>query len=426
MKLRRRLTVAGGAILLSAQLATAPPARALGLGDFVAGAGDLGSLIDIAMPLIQSYASDLFQGLSIGGIDLSSLITNAVFGSGGILSNGGINLNGILNGVGRELGPTLAQTPYGKPLFNIFRSAIDSGSLSADTVLNSGIIQAVLGQIKQGNPNPNIDLSINPSDNTGTFGNQGITAQGVLDGIQNGTLVLNSDGSIGSLDGSGGGSGANGGATGTTGADGSATIGSTGGATGTGSTTCLYSNTCAGTSPYQSAFGGATGVMGYPNPNEVRGQIYKQADSGQAMPDVFAPNSNIGAYYSGNQSDRDINRATTEEFLSKAGQQNQKKTLDQTQKTVQGVADLVKNCSKNAKSTQELARCDLVVDGVGPSLSAASLAVQMGMRQDNQFQKIQLGNISASMDAERRQRDTENAGMSVRAQQSIWGVPDKW
>lgn len=413
MKLRHKATVAGTAILLSCQLATATPARAQDFGGFMAGAGDLGSLIDMAMPLIQSYASDLFQGLSIGGIDLSSLITNAVFGNGGILSSGGLNVGGILGSVRSELGPTLAQTPYGKPLFNILSSAINSGSLSPSTILNSGIIQAAIGQIKNGNPNPNLDLSINPTDGSGTFGNQGITAQDVLDGIQNGTIVLNSDGSIGSINGTG---------TGGTGG----TVGSAGGATGTGSTTCLYSNTCSGSSPYQSAFGNATGAMGYPNPNEVRGQIYKQADSGQSMPDVFAPNTNIGAYYSGNQSDRDINRATTEQFLSKAGQQNQKDTLDQTQKTVQGVSDLVKNCSQNAKSSQELIRCNLVVSGVGPSLSAASLAVQMGMRQDNQFQKIQLGNISASMDAERRQRDTENAGMSVRAMQSIWGTPDKW
>jgi hypothetical protein len=417
MKLRRKAMAAGTAILLSCQLTTAMPARALDLSSFVADTGDLGSLFDIAMPLIQSYASDLFQGLSIGGIDLSSLITNAVFGSGGILSNGGLNLDGLIGGLGRELGPTLAQTPYGKPLFNILSSAINDGSLSPSTVLNSGILQALMGQIDQGNPNPNIDLSIDLTDGSGRFGNQGITAQDILDGIQNGTIVLNSDGSLGSLDGSG--------ANGDTGAGGAGTIGSAGGATGTASTTCLYSNTCSVSSPYQSAFKGATGAMGYPNPNEVRGQIYKQANSGQSMPDVFAPNSNIGAYYSGNQSDRDINRATTEEFLSKAGQENHKKTLEQTQKTVQGVADLVKTCSK-AKSTQELARCDLVVDGVGPSLSAASLAVQMGMRQDNQFGKIQLGNISASMDAERRQRDTENAGMSVRTMQSIWGMPDKW
>ena len=419
MKIWRKSLAAGTAILLSLQLTTATPARALDLGSFVSTGGDIGSLLNLAMPILQSYASDLLGGLSIGGINLSNLITKAVFGSSGLL-RGGLNLGNIVGSLGGSLNPILNKTPYGRPVFDIISTAISTGKISPSTVLNSGILQTLIGQLQKGNSNPNIDLGIDPADGTGTFGNQGVTAQDILNGIENGTITLNPDGSLGTINDPGAGGVAG------TGSNPNSTIGGAGGATGTGSTSCLYSNTCSSTTPYKAAYDAATGVLGYPNPNEVRGQIYSQAESGQAMPDVYAPNSNIGAYYSGNQSDRDINRATTEQFLSKAGQQQTKDTLDATQKTVQGVSDLVKNCSTNAQSSQDLIRCNLVVSGVTPSIAAASLSTQMGMRQDNQFQKIQLGNISASMDAQRRQRDVENAGMTVRAMQSIWGTPDKF
>jgi hypothetical protein len=416
MKRPPKAVAVGVSIVLSTQLVTTRPAQAFGLDSV---SGILGDVLSFAMPFIQQYAGNLLQGINIDGINLSSVIMDTVFGQGGLLSGGGLNLGSLMGTLGSDLSPVLSQSPFGQPLYNILSGAITNGSLSPDTVLNSGIIGAVVGQIKDGNPNPNIDLSIDPSDGSRTFGNQGMTAQDIVDGIQNGTIAVDGNGNINTA--SGGSNGTNG----TNGTDGT-TVGSGGGVTGTGSTTCLYANTCTRGSSNQAIYSAATGAQGFPNPNEVRGQIYQEATSGKSMTDIYSANHYTGAFYAGNQSDRDINRATTEEFLSKAGQKLQQHTLDNIQKTVEGTTDLVKKCSSKAKSTQELARCSLVVDGVGPAFAGAQLSTLMGIRKDNQFAKIQLGNISATMDAQRRHEDVENAGMSVATQQRIWAMPDKW
>lgn len=327
MKLKP-LKQAGISIVISIQLlAPAPPAQAAALG-FLDTGGLLGDLLGLAFPLLQGLATDMLSGLSIGGIDLSNIIMDAVFSSDGLLNGGGLNV--------------------------------------------SGILESILGTILGGS-----------SDGSSP------TAGG-------GDIIVD------------------------------ATIGS-GGVLGTGSVTCLYASTCRPKSnPHQTIFSQASGVQGYPNPNEVRGKIYQAAMSGKILSDIYASNSSIGAYYAGNQSDRDINRATTEAYLSKAGQAQQKKISDTAKDTVKSVAELVKNCADKAKSSQELIRCNLLVDSVNPSMDAAQLSVLMKMQQDDQFQKLQLGNISASMDAQRRQRDVENAGLSISSIKAIWTTPSKW
>ena len=330
MKLKPLKQVGCGVVLSLQLLAVPAPTQAATLGFLDSGGGTLSNLYSLALPFLQGLASNLLSGLSIGGIDLSNIIMDAVFSSDGLLNGGSIDVGGLL--------------------------------------------ESILGKILDGSS----DGSSNPSAGGGT------------------DIIVD------------------------------ATIGS-GGVLGTGSVTCLYASTCRPKSnPHQTVYSRSIGVQGYPNPNEVRGKIYQAATSGKILSDVYAPNPSIGAYYAGNQSDRDINRATTEAYLSKAGQAQQQKISETAMDTVKRVSELVKNCANNAKSSQELIRCNLLVDSVSPSMDAAQLSVLMEMQTDDQFQKLQLGNISASMDAQRRQRDVENAGLSISSMKAIWTTPTKW
>ncbi len=88
MKLKP-LKQAGVGVILSVQLLAAPaPLHAATLGFLDSGGGTLSNLYGLALPLIQGLASDLLGGLSIGGIDLSNIIMDAVFSSDGLLNGG--------------------------------------------------------------------------------------------------------------------------------------------------------------------------------------------------------------------------------------------------------------------------------------------------------------------------------------------------
>lgn len=382
-------------VALSVQLLAAPaPSHAATLG-FLDTGGLLGDLLGLAFPFLQGLATDLLTGLNIGGIDLSNIIMDVVFSSDGLLNGGGLNVGGLLGAAGDALDPVIDQIPGGQEIYSILGGVLD-GSISLQSLLNGGLLDGILGTI------------LGP----------------ILGGSSDGVIPPSTGGLGGHVPSGDGGHIPGGGGANSPIAD--ATIGG-GGVLGTGSVTCLYASTCRPKSnPYQTIFSRAIGKQGYPNPNEVRGKIYQEATSGKMLSDVYSPNSIVGAYYAGNQSDRDINRATTEAYLSKAGQAQQAKISETAMDTVKSVSELVKNCTDKAKSSQELIRCNLLVDSVTPSFDAAQLSVMMEMQQDDQFQKLQLGNISASMDAERRQRDVENAGLVISSMKAVWTTPTKW
>uniref|UniRef100_B8HZ24 Uncharacterized protein n=1 Tax=Cyanothece sp. (strain PCC 7425 / ATCC 29141) TaxID=395961 RepID=B8HZ24_CYAP4 len=366
---RTGLSVALGLQLLTLPASAMPVVQPLPMAQLGGLGGVLGELFTIAAPFFQSYSAHLLGGLNIGGIDLSNLVMSAVFNSGGVLGSSGLSFGWLLNTVGGALDPLLSQIPGGSQILSILTGLLN-GSFNPQTLLNSGLLQKILDHLLAHLP---------PGGGNGNGG--------TLPG---------------------------------------ATVGG-GGVLGTGSTTCLYASTCRpNPNPYQSVFKQATGVGGYPNPNEVRGKVYEAATSNKLLADVYASNPYMGAYYAGNQSDRDINRATTETVLSKAGQALQRQIRNNAQQTVQSLGDLVKNCAQKARSSQELIRCNLLVNGIAPSFDAAQLSVLMQMQVDDQFQKIQLGNISASMDAARRQRDIENAGLSISTLKAIWTTPTRW
>lgn len=400
MKLKP-LKQAGMGVFLSVQLLAVPaPSQAATLA-FLDTGGLLGDLLGLAFPFLQGLATDLLGGLSIGGIDLSNIIMDVVFSSDGLLNGGGLNVGGLLGAAGDALDPVLDGIPGGQEIYSILSGVLD-GSISLQSLLNGGLLDSILGTIL----GPILG---------GSSGGGSAPSTGGLEGhVPGGGHIPGGDG--GHIPGGGGANSPI--------AD--ATIGG-GGVLGTGSVTCLYASTCRPKSnPYQTIFSRAIGKQGYPNPNEVRGKIYQEATSGKVLSDIYASNSIIGAYYAGNQSDRDINRATTEAYLSKAGQAQQAKISETAMDTVKSVSELVKNCADKAKSSQELIRCNLLVDSVTPSFDAAQLSVMMEMQQDDQFQKLQLGNISASMDAQRRERDVENAGLVISSMKAVWTTPTKW
>lgn len=354
-------------LILGLQCLNPAPAQAGSFSSF--SSGILGDVFDIATPYLQGFASDMLGDLNVGGIDLSSLIMDSVF------SSGSFNLTGVASSAsGSVLDSLLGDLPFGDQISSVLTGMI-KGGFSPESLLNSGLLKSILGSF---------------------FGGSDKVPEGVSSAV---AAALSTGGSV--------------------------TSG--GGIAGTGSTTCLYSSTCRPNSnPYQSVYAAAMGDQGFPNPNEVRGKIHEKATSGQTLSDIYASNSSMGAYYAGNQSDRDINRATTETYLNKAGQTSQKDVAEKSTEIAKKISEFVEKCSKEAKSSQELIRCNLITSSVNPSLAAAQVNLQLQARQDDQFQKIQLGNISASMDAERRQRDVENAGLSLSAVKTIFTTPSKF
>ncbi len=219
MKLKP-LKQVGCGIVLSLQLLAVPaPTQAATLG-FLDTGGLLGDLLGLAFPFLQGLATDLLDGLSIGGIDLSNIIMDVVFSSDGLLNGGGLNIGGLLGAVGDALDPALDQIPGGQEIYSILSGVLD-GSISLQSLLEGGLLESILGTILGGSS----DGSSNPSAGGGT------------------DIIVD------------------------------ATIGG-GGVLGTGSVTCLYASTCRPNSnPHQTIFSRAIGVQGYPNPNEVRGKM---------------------------------------------------------------------------------------------------------------------------------------------------------
>jgi hypothetical protein len=190
----------------------------------------------------------------------------------------------------------------------------------------------------------------------------------------------------------------------------------------TGSSLCLYNSSCIQSNPtaYKSLYATATGAMDVANPNEVRARIAQLSRSG-VRPDAFSSkfNSEQNAYYEGNKSDQELSRATTVQYLSKAGQEAQKKAILAAQKTAQTLATLSDECDKKSKSSQELIRCTMKINTAVPSFQAAQIELQTNAQIDTQFMKNSLGNISSATDGLNRAQDVDRSAMAARLFQDV-------
>jgi hypothetical protein len=189
-----------------------------------------------------------------------------------------------------------------------------------------------------------------------------------------------------------------------------------------GSILCLYNSSCLQSNPtaYKSLYATAAGSMGFSSPNEVRGRIAQLSRSG-VRPDAFSSkfNSEQNAYYEGNKSDQELSRATTEQYLSKAGQAAQKKAIQAAQKTAQTLAALSDQCDKTSKSSQELIRCTMKINTAVPSFQAAQIELQTNAQIDTQFMKNSLGNISSATDGLNPAQDVDRSAMAARLFQDV-------
>jgi hypothetical protein len=184
----------------------------------------------------------------------------------------------------------------------------------------------------------------------------------------------------------------------------------------TGSVTCLYNLNCVQSNPssYRGLYAASLGDMGFSNPNQVRGQVAQLSASG-VRPDLFSTqqNSEQNSYYVGNQFDREISRASTQQYLSQAGQQAQMRAIQAGTKVGQQMSALGDKCDPSP-STQDLVRCSTKMSSVNAGFQAANLELQHKNSNDNQFIKNSLGNISDSTDKLNRSQDVEFSSAASR------------
>jgi hypothetical protein len=180
----------------------------------------------------------------------------------------------------------------------------------------------------------------------------------------------------------------------------------------TGSALCSYNSSCLESNPneYRSLYSDGAGDMGYANPNEVASKIWKLSREG-ILPDSFADDATQNAIYVGHDADNQISRATTESVLSKPAQAATAKAIEAANTSSQTATQLSDECAKSATATQDLVRCSLQVGTPQVAYLAAIHNSGLRQREDFQFQKIHLANISNSLDATRRNEDVDKSAL---------------
>ncbi len=390
---------------------TAPPPVVYGQGANALGGGTMSSILSDSLPVLKDLVgggglSGALPGLINLGLDklpgdlqqYGSLLGPAL---GGLLSGGNVNLGSLLSG--------------GMPVL------IDKLGLSGPTGQLLGQLTPVLGQLMSGNFSFGSLLDTGLNVLGGFLGNNPVfgTVSGVLGGLFGGGSKGTGVDLSGPLSGvytnpinaaingqifSGGVAGSN-------------TVLSQ-----SGSILCLYNASCVQSNPteYKSLYGTAAGAMGFSSPNEVRGRIAELSRKG-VRPDAFSSkfNSEQNAYYEGNKSDQEISRASTEQYLSKAGQEAQKKAIVSAQETAKTLTALSDQCDKTAKSSQDLIRCTMKINTAVPAFQAAQFELQTNAQIDNQFMKNSLGNISSATDGLNRAQDVDRSAYSARLFQDV-------
>jgi hypothetical protein len=387
-----------------------PPPVVYGDGVNSFGSGTMGQVIRGGLPIAQTVLSGGGVGSAIPGVlnlaqgylpqnlqqyagVLTPLLQGALSGSGadlgGLVSSGLPLLTNALGLDGQAGSIVGSLTPAVQDLL--------SGNVNVSSLLSTGI--GIAGQLLGGGNSPFGELG-------GLFGGGGSTGTGVdvaqdLSQVYSNPITAAINAQIFSGSGSG---------------DGNTVLAQTG------TVLCLYDPGCVQSNPtaYKSLYQSATGVMNFASPNQFRSQVAYLSDRG-VMPDIFSskmvPQQN--SYYMGNLNDREISRATTEQYLSKAGQLAQKRAIQVAQQTAQKLAKLGDQCDKNAHSTQDLTRCNMKIDTAVPSFQAAQIELQTHEQVDNQFMKNSLGNISSATDALNRSQDVERSAISAQLMQDL-------
>lgn len=362
------------------------------LKDLVGGSG-LSGVLPGALKLGQEYLPKEFA-------KYADLFTPAL---GSLLSGGDINVGSLLSGATPLLTDLLGLDGKTSALLGNLSPALGqllNGNFDAGSLLNTGL--SVLGGFLGNNPVfGTVSGVLGGLFGGGGSSGTGIELSGSLAQVYSNPISAAINGEIFSGSASGGGN----------------TVFAQ-----SGSILCLYNESCVQSNPsaYKSLYVTSAGAMGFSSPNEVRGRIAQLSRSG-VRPDAFSSkfNSEQNAYYEGNKSDQELSRATTEQYLSKAGQAAQKKAIQAAQKTAQTLAALSDQCDKTSKSSQELIRCTMKINTAVPSFQAAQLELQTNAQIDTQFMKNSLGNISSATDGLNRAQDVDRSAMAARLFQDV-------
>jgi hypothetical protein len=393
---------------------SSPPPVVYGTGVNSFGSGTMGQVIQGGIPIAQSVLGggginsavpgvmDLAQGYLPQNLQqYAGLLTPVLQGA---LSDTGVNVGGLVSSGLPLLTKGLGLDSQTSSIVGSLTPAVKdllSGNFNASSLLSTGL--GIAGQFLGNNP----IFSTTSGVLGGLLGGGGQTGTGV-DIAQDLSQIYSNPitGAINTQIFSGGGAGGS-----------SSTV-----LAQTGSILCLYNASCIQSNPraYQSLYASATGLMGFASPSQVRGRIAQLSDVG-VMPDAFSskmtPQQN--AYYMGNHSDREISRATTEQFLSPTGQLAQKRAIQAAQLTAKKLAALGDQCDKTSHSSQELIRCNMKINTAVPAFQAAQIELQTNQQVDNQFMKNALGNISSATDGLNRSQDLERSALSASLYQDL-------
>lgn len=151
------------------------------------------------------------------------------------------------------------------------------------------------------------------------------------------------------------------------------------------------------------------GDLGIPNPNETRQKTEEAVNSAVgagSQPDVFEVNPTVYSVYAANQVDRLNTQASIETVLGKEGQEQIKKQLDLTKETVEGIATDTDDAQSLDVTQDVMKKQTQVLNGQSIILSAIPTNLQH-LRVDNQYIKLNLGNISRTMDEIARSKRVE-------------------
>jgi hypothetical protein len=391
---------------------TAPPPVVYGQGANSFGGGTLDSVLSNGIPVVQQLLGG--GGLSGALPGLLNLGTNQLpqnlqqYGSlltpalSSLLTGGNVNVGSLLSGGMPIITDLLDLDPATSKLLGNLSPALGqllSGNINAGSLISTGL--GVLGGFLGNNPVFSTTSGILGGILGGGSSGTGIDLSGSLSQVYSNPITAAINGQIFSGGGSGGGN----------------TV-----LAQTGSSLCIYNSSCIQSNPtaYKSLYATAMGAMDFANPNEVRARIAQLSRSG-VRPDAFSSkfNSEQNAYYEGNKTDQEISRATTVQYLSKAGQAAQKQAILAAQKTAQTLATLSDQCDKTSKSSQELIRCTMKINTAVPSFQAAQLELQTNAQIDTQFMKNSLGNISSATDGLNRAQDVDRSAMAARLFQDV-------
>lgn len=146
-------------------------------------------------------------------------------------------------------------------------------------------------------------------------------------------------------------------------------------------------------------FDDSRGDLNIPNPNQTRQRTADAIDSsvGSGQPDVFEVNPTVFSVYAANQVDRLNTQASIEATLGLEGQTQIKRELNLTKKAVEDILEDT-NQAQSLDVTQDVMKKQIqVLNGQSLILSAIPTNLQH-LRVDNQFVKLNLNNISRTMD----------------------------